>query len=527
MGLRGRGATTRRSLATVPAEPAAWQAKGLSRPERVIAFCEGLPVTKGILAGQRMELLPHQKAFIRAVYAKHSPVRLAIQSLARGNGKTGFLASLALCHLLGPEAESRGEVYVAASSRDQAAGLFHDVTATIEAEPRLLGQVNIQRFVKIIEVMGGPAKGSRFETLSSDVRRGHGLSPTLWIYDELAQARNSELLDNLRTAQGKRKRSLGCVISTQSSRDEHPLSILIDDALRGDDSSIFLQLLAASADDDPFSEDTWKRVNPALRRFLDLKEFRAQAEQAKRIPTFKARFLNLRLNMRIDAEDRWIGPDVWAACAGDVDLEALAGQRCFGGLDLSSTRDLTAFSLYWPTTGCLVVWCWCPAERADLREHQDRVPYRQWAQAGHLELVPGRALDTRHIALRLGELYQRYRPISIGFDRWGMPPLEAALAQEGISLPLEPFGQGFRDLAPAVKAFDERVLSQTLVHDGGPVLTWAIGNVVLELDAAGNAKPSKRRAIDRIDPVLAAMMAVGTAAKAGNDTITHPFVLRV
>src|SRR5690606_7481748 len=142
------------------------------------------PVTKGILAGRTMTLLPHQREFIEAVYADGSPVRLAIQSMPRGNGKTGLLAGLCLAHLLGPEAEPRGEIYAAAVDRQQAGLLFNEIVAIIEAVPEFDAVCNIQRFKKLIEVLDGPSKGSVFETLSSDARRGHGLAPTLWVFDE-------------------------------------------------------------------------------------------------------------------------------------------------------------------------------------------------------------------------------------------------------------------------------------------------------------------------------------------------------
>src|SRR5690606_7518705 len=191
-------------------------------------------------------------------------------------------------------------------------------------------------------------------------------------------------------------------------------------------------------------------VNPALGHFLDPDELRTQADRARRVPTFAAKFRNLRLNQRVDVDERWLPSDAWQACAGDVDLEALAGSRCFGGLDLGSTRDLTAFALFWPDAGALAVWCWCPADTLAERELSDRAPFRVWAQQGYIEPTPGRATDKRLVALRLGALCGRFAPAAIAFDRWGIAELERVLGDEGIDLPLKPFGQGFRDMAPAV-----------------------------------------------------------------------------
>jgi phage terminase large subunit-like protein len=469
-----------------------------------------------------MRLLPEQREFIEHVYADDSAVRLAIESIPRGNGKTGLVAGLVLAHLLGPEAEARGAIYAAAIDRQQAGILFAEVVAIIEAVPGFAAVVNIQRFRRIIETMDGPGKGSIFEVLSSDVRRGHGLAPSLFICDEFGVWKTGELLDNLITGQGKRARSLGIVISTQAGDDQHPFSLLIDDAARGLDPSIYLQLLSAPIDADPFDEATWRACNPALGVFLNLEEFRGQAERAKRVPSFAAKFRNLRLNQRVAADERWISDETWTACAAPVDLDALVGEPCVGGLDLGSTRDLTALALYFERSKALVVWTWCPAETVAEREHSDRAPYRVWAEQGHIELTPGRATDKRLVAMRLGSLCAKFTPRVIGFDRWQIAELERVLADEGVDLPLKEFGQGFKDMGPATAAFETRVLNGEIRHNGNPLVAWALNNVVLERDATGAAKPHKRRSHDRIDPVVAAIIAVGVAAREPEPVVCEP-----
>jgi len=289
--------------------------------------------------------------------------------------------------------------------------------------------------------------------------------------------------------------------------------VLIDDAQRGLDSSLYVQRLSAPEEADPFAEATWRAVNPAVDVFLDAATIRAEAARAKRVPSFEAKFRNLRLNQRTAVDERWISNDAWKACRADVDLDALVGEPCVGGLDLGSTRDLTAFALLFERTHTLVVWTWCPAETVAEREHSDRAPYRLWAQQGHVELTPGRATDKRLVALRLGDLAARFKPRVIGFDRWQMTELERVLRDEGVDLPLKEFGQGYKDLGPATAAFETRALNGQLRHTGNPLLAWALGNVALERDAAGAAKPNKRRSHDRIDPVVASIMAVGMAAR--------------
>jgi phage terminase large subunit-like protein len=255
-------------------------------------------------------------------------------------------------------------------------------------------------------------------------------------------------------------------------------------------------------------------ANPGIDVFRSREDLRIMAERAKRMPTLEASFRNLFCNQRCDAEERWIPGAEWDACRGEIDMDALLGQRCLGALDLGSVRDLTAFALFFPVSGVLLVWTWCPADNLRAREDTDRVPYATWAKAGHIMPTPGRATDKRRVALALAEICARYQPEAIAFDKWGITELERVLSEEGITLPpMRPFGQGYASMSPAMKAFEERVLNRRLVHGGNPLLTWAISNVAIERDAAGNMKPSKERSRERIDPAVAAIMAVGLAAQ--------------
>lgn len=521
MGKRGLGARPKGGKDAV--KPALdhelpWQARDLSRVERLISFLEFLPITKGILAGQKMELLPNQREFIEAVYGNADEdgrrrTRIAIKSEPRGNGKTGLVAGLCLAHLLGPEAEPRGEVYSAAIDKIQAGLLFKEMRAIIEAVPEFDARVNIQRFQKIIEVLDGDGAGSIYEAMSADVRRAHGLAPSLWVYDEFAQARTAELMDNLMTAMGKRKESLGIVISTQAATDQHPLSIMIDDALRSPDPTIVCQLTAAPPDADPLDEAIWRAVNPAWGVFLDESEFRSQAERARRVPSFMGRFCNLRLNMRIEAEERFLAATDWRICGAEIDAAKLKGKRCYLGLDLSSTTDLTALAAWFPDSGELLVWFWKPAEGLDEAERLDHVPYKSWAKEGYLETTPGRAIDKAFVAHRLGEIVRDFEVQGLAFDRWGMKELERILVEEGIKLELVPWGQGWQDMGPSLDAVETLVLQWRLKHPKNPVLDMCVANAVAVTNPAGARKLDKAKSTTRIDGLQAAAMAIGLAAR--------------
>jgi phage terminase large subunit-like protein len=515
MGLRGAGAKKSNRVASF--EPPAWKRKR-GRAARVISFLESLPITKGILAGTKMKLLPGQRKFVETVYGRlaadgRRKIRIAIKSEPRGRGKTGLVAGLMLAHLLGPECEPRGECYSAAYNKLQAALIFAEMKAIIEAVPEFEARVNIQRYGKVIEVLEGDGAGSIYESLSADDKRAHGLSPSFWCFDEFAQAPNSDLLDNLRTAMGKRSESLGIVISTQAANDWHPLSQLIDDALLGEDPSVYLQLAVAPVEADIFDEKVWFACNEALGKFLDLNEFRAQAEQAKRLPSLRAKFENLRLNRRIDARVQFLSDADWMTCAAPLDMLSLRGRPCYAGLDLSQTTDMSALVLYWPHSGAVLPYFWLPEEGLLDRDRKEGGHYRTWRNAGLLETTPGAAINFSAIIRRLAEISACYDLVCIGYDRAFIKSFNARCEEEGVRLPLKEWGQGFVSMSPAVQLLEAAVLDRKIHHGGHPILRWQVSNVAIELDHAANRKPSKKRAIGHIDGVVSLLMAMGVAAQ--------------
>lgn len=534
MGLRGPGAA-RAKAAREEAEKSKrrlpWKKKGLSRVERVVAFLEFLPITKGRLAGKRMKLLPEQRDFIEQVYGEEAMaagVDLAIKSEPRGNGKTGLISGLGCCHMVGPECERRGEVYSAGIDRQQAGIMFNEMEAILLAVPEFAGVVNIQRFHKKIEVIDPDHEGfgSVYEALSQDARRAHGLAPSFWVYDELAQAKSRELLDNLMTARGKRKRSLGMVISTQAATDDHPLSQLIDDAAMGLDSSVVLHLSSAPEDADPFSKETIKACNPAVDVFLDLDTILKEAERAKRSPAFEPAFRNLRLNQRVDsnADKRLVTRPVWKACGGElIDPEELRGRRCYGALDLSGKHDLTSLTLVFPDESPEPVYdvlqfFWTPEGRMEERRDRERRAMQQWIDQGFIIPVPGPTIRYRFIAEQLATITQMYQLDLLAFDPWRIDDLKTDLRDIGLDdLPMEGFIQGFKSFGPAVEQMVECALTGRLRHGDNPVLTACVANAVTISDAAGNLKidkdDSNRAALLRIDGAVTLVMALGIAKR--------------
>lgn len=496
----------------------------------MIQFLESLPITKGILAGEQMRLLAGQREFIEQVYGGSGSVSIGVKSEPRGNGKTGLVAGLAMCHLLGPESEPRGEIYSAAIDRQQAGIIFAELEALIYACQDFLAVANIQRWHKKIEIIDGPATGSIYEALSADARRGHGLSPSLWIYDELAQAKDGELLGNLRTAMGKRERSLGLVISTQAPDDEHPLSQLIDSGLSGEDPSVVVQLLAADPQAPPFDEATIRSVNPALGKFLDERIVFAQAAQARRLTMWEGKYRNLRLNQRVeaDADQRLALASDWRACERIIDLDGLAGRPCFGGLDLSQKQDLTAFLLAFPDDDGgfdVVPFFWTPEGELSNRPTGEEERFRQWIRSGHLEAIPGPLINLAIVAERIAGLAQRFDIRTIAYDDW---QLKEPSLQLDLDVPWEKFGQGHsRSMAASIRFTNECIRMGRLRHNGNPALTGSVLSACVIPDTSGNPKLDKKRArtgMTRIDGAVALVMALGTASSYAGDHVAERLV---
>ncbi|MFN3507466.1 MAG: terminase large subunit [Allorhizobium sp.] len=526
MATRGIGAkalSERGKIAVRAVKP--WEEPGLTRAERVIAFLEDLPITAGKLAGQMMKLRPWQREFIEAVYAEdregRRPVRTAVLSMARKNGKTQLAAGLALCHLMGPEAEPRGEVYSAALTRDQAAKLFQEMCAILAAHEELDDRANVIRFNKQIEVLTGDGAGSIYAALSADAGSKMGLSPSFVVYDELGSAPNRDLFDALDTATGARDNPLMVCISTQAAADHHVFSELIDYGERvnsGDiiDPSFHLTLYAAPQDADPWSREAWIAANPALADFRSLDDVERQASQARLVPSKESAFRNLILNQRVSAVSRFIHKAEWDRCNAAPVLADLAGRECYGGLDLSGSRDLTAFVLAFPGEGRtfdIVCQFFMPESNIVERSNEDRVPYDLWAQQGFITLIPGSTIDPSFVAQAVWNATQTYDLRTVAYDRWRIEDLKRELGLFGGTVPLEPFGQGYKDMSPAVDTLERNVAERLLRHGGNPVLNMCASNAVVTRDPAGSRKLDKSKATGRIDGLVALAMALQVSGR--------------
>jgi phage terminase large subunit-like protein len=505
--------------------------KSNPRVKRIIRFIEKLIIPSGKGEGKPFKLRKFQKKFIQDVYGPERGdlriVRRAILAMARKNGKSVLISALALVHLVGPEAVTNGEIYSAANDRDQAALIFKYAAQIVRADPELEAMIKIVDSTKTMVCF---ANGSIYRAVSAEAGTKYGLNPTVVIYDELAQAKNRELYDALDTSMAAREEPLFIVISTQSNDPQHILSQLIDDGLSGRDPSTVCHLYATpdDADDDQIfkSQKLWKMANPALGDFRSLDEMRTAAKRAQRMPSFETAFRNLYLNQRVDATAPLISRADWEACVAEKpQLEA--GEKVYLGLDLSSKTDLTSLIAVSAEDGDRVcAWFWKPGET--LREHitRDRVPYDVWKKDGWLDTSPGRSIDYDFVADKVAELSRDYEIVGMAYDRWGIANFLQSCRRIGLdayedtkeekrrgALRIVAWGQGFRDMAPAIDALEVSILERRFKHDGNPCLRWNIANAIAVSDPAGNRKLDKSKARFRIDGAVALAMALGLKSR--------------
>jgi phage terminase large subunit-like protein len=484
--------------------------------ERVIEFIEGVCVIpEGPEVGEPVNLRDWQKKEICRIYDNPAGTRRAILSFGRKNAKTTLAAFLLLAHLCGPKARRNAQLYSTAQSQEQAALVFNAAVKMIRMSETLGKFITIRSHVKELYC---PSLGTQFKALSAETKTAYGLSPSLIIHDELGQARgpSSPLFDALETATGAQKDPLTVIISTQAPTDADLLSQLIDNALVGDNPKHIVSLYTAPEDADPFSEETIKLANPAYGDFLLKEQVLDMAADAKVMPARESEYRNLVLNQRVDASAPFVSRGVWNRC--NATPKALDGIPVYAGLDLSSTKDLTA----WVKMGSISkVWqvhstFWLPGHGIREKSKIDRVPYDVWLDQGHILAAPGKSVDYEYVAQFIAEEFKRYDLRKVGFDRWGMEHLrpwliKAGLPETFIDERFVAFGQGTLSMTPALRVLEGRLLNAEIAHGGNPVLSMCAANAVVEGKDESCRRLSKNKSTGRIDGMVALAMAFGIA----------------
>jgi len=468
--------------------------------------------TKGAFADQPFNLRPWQVKILRQLFKTRKDglrqYRTCLLMLPRKNGKTELAAALAIYFLLF-DGEIGAEVYSAAADKDQAALVFNVAAQMVRNDPELYAQCEIVDSQKRIVHRNS---GSFYRAISAEAYSKHGFNASVVIYDELHAAPTRELWDVLSTSQGARVQPLMLAIST-AGYDRH--SILFElyahakKVLEHPDlDPTFLPILyEAPQDADWTDEQVWRAANPALGDFRSLEEMRTSCQRAKEIPAQENTFRRLYLNQWTEQSARWVSLTAWDACK--VALESLSGRRCYVGMDLSSTKDLTALVAVFPDDDGFDVLStfFVPTGNIKERSTRDRVPYEQWVREGHLIATPGNVVDYEAVREKLSDWATDYDVREIAFDPWNATDLVTRLqAQDGFTC--VPMRQGFASLSAPTKSLEKAILARTLRHDGHPVLRWNIGNISVETDATGNLKLSKKVSTERIDGAAALVMAI-------------------
>jgi len=485
----------------------------MTQGEKIIKFIETYcRVPEGALVGQPMHLAPFQKKFILDVYDNPAQTRRAYLSIARKNAKTATIACLVLAHLVGPVAIPNSQIISGARSRDQAALVFHLAEKIVSLSPRLS---DIVKIVPSSKRLVGLLRNVEYRAISAEGKTAHGLSPVLAILDEIGQVVGSQdaFIDAITTSQGAHENPLLIAISTQAPTDADLFSIWLDDAEQSKDPRIISHIYAADKSADILDERAWKAANPALGLFRSLDDLREQATQASRMPSAENTFRNLCLNQRVSVLSPFVSRDVWQSCGEQPD--SMTGVQIWAGLDLSSRKDLTAFVAVAWREGKWDVWCrfWAPEEGLADRAKADRIPYDVWAREGFLHTTPGRSVDYGFVAEELADLLDDVDVQLIAYDRWRIDLLKKEFDTLGVVLPLEPYGQGFKDMSPGLDSLEAELLNGRLRHGLHPVLTMCAANAIMRMDEAGNRKLDKAKAAGKIDGMVALAMAFGCQSK--------------
>ena len=477
-----------------------------------IAFINSLTHPKGPFATQTFNLRPWQVRIVKQLFRRRKDgrrqYRSALLMLPRKNGKSELAAAIALYGLLA-DGEVGAEVYSAAADRDQASLVFNVAAQMVRNNPELDAECYIVPSQKRIEHR---PSGSVYRAISADAPTKLGYNASMVIYDELLSAPNRLLYEVLSTSMGGRKNPLFLSISTAGYDRHSILWELYQHAKRVLENPkldpTFLPILyEAPIDADWTDEKVWKKANPALGDFRDLEDMRILAQRAKEIPAQENSFRRLFLNQWTEQASRWISMPSWDAC--QLSTPDLRGRRCYVGMDLSTTTDLTAIVAVFPDDDGfdVLVQCFVPADRLRARALRDRVPYEEWARTGQIVVIPGVTVDYEVVRRQLNAWREAYNVQAIAYDPWNATDLVSRLEkQDGFTC--VKIRQTYAGLSAATKSLEKAILARQLRHDGHPVLRWCMSNVAVDSDPAGNLMPSKVASTERIDAVVALIMAV-------------------
>lgn len=488
-----------------------------------VDFIECLCHTKGTWAGKRFELIDWQEQIIRDIFGTIKPngyrqFNTAYVEIPKKQGKSELAAAVAILLLCGDN-EERAEIYGCAADRGQASIVFEVAADMIRMCPTLNKRCKILTGTKRIIYL---PTNSFYQVLSAEAYSKHGFNIHGVVFDELHTQPNRNLFDVMTKGSGDARMQPLYFLITTAGNDIHSICYethqKAKDILEGRkvDPTFYPVIFGAEPDEDWTDPKVWKKANPSLGITVDIEKVKAACDSARQNPSEENSFRQLRLNQWVKQAVRWMPMEKWDECKSDFDADFLKGRLCYGGLDLSSTNDITSFVLVFPPTEeddnyYVLPYFWIPEENMEQRIKKDHVPYDIWERKGYLNATEGNVIHYAYIEKFIEELGKIYNIKEIAFDRWGAVQMTQDL--DGLGFTVIPFGQGFKDMSSATKELMNLVLGKKLKHNGHPVLRWNMDNVCVRSDPAGNIKMDKSKSIEKIDGSVATVMALDRALR--------------
>lgn len=499
-----------------------------AKADRAVTFIENLCHTKGKWAGKRFWLLPWQEQLIRDIFGIVKPdgnrqFRTAFVEICKKVGKSELAAAIAL-YLLYADNEPSAEVYGAAADRQQASIVFDVARQMVEMSPALMKRSKLMSATKRIVNYGN---AGFYQVLSAEVGSKHGFSISGLVFDEIHTQPNRQLYDVLtKYSSDARQNPLHFIITT-AGNDRHSIAFELHtkaiDILEGRrvDPTFYPVVYGLKDDEDWEDEANWYKVNPSLGYTVDIERLRDAYREAKQNPADEITFKWLRMNMWVSSTTSWIPDAIFMKGNEPIDMRLLEGRDCYAGLDLSSTGDITALVLIFPPRNSdekyiLVPYFWVPEETISQRVKANSVPYDVWEKQGHLLATEGNVIHYDFIEKFICDLGKKYHILEIAVDRWNATQMIQNL--EGAGFTMVPFGQGFASMSTPTKEFYRLLMEGQIIHAGHPVLRWMAGNVVIETDAAENIKVTKAKSKEKIDGIVASIMALDRCIRNQGET---------
>lgn len=488
------------------------------KADRAVTFIENLCHTKGKWAGTPFWLLPWQEQLIRDIFGIVKPdgnrqFRTAFVEICKKVGKSELAAAVAL-YLLYADNEPSAEVYGAAADRQQASIVFDVAKQMVEMSPALMKRSKLMGATKRIV---NYSNAGYYQVLSAEVGGKHGFSVSGLVFDEIHTQPNRQLYDVLTKGSSDARQNPLHFIITTAGNDRHSIAYELHtkavDILEGRrvDPTFYPVVYGLKDDEDWEDEENWYKVNPSLGYTVDIERLRDAYREAKQNPADEITFKWLRCNMWVSSTVAWIPDAIYMRGNESIEAASLEGRDCYAGLDLSSTGDITALVLIFPPRDenekyVLLPYFWIPEETIPRRVKANSVPYDIWEKQGYIMSTEGNVIHYDFIEKFIIYLSEKYHILEIAVDRWNATQMIQNLEGEGFTIVT--FGQGFSSMSAPTKEFYRLLMEGRIIHGGNPVLRWMAGNVVIDTDPAGNIKVTKAKSKEKIDGIVAAIMAL-------------------